>query len=126
MYRFHAFVSVCFLGILLTSCGIGGANTNVTGRWEQDNNPINDGAYVIMTLSQSGNDVLGSAFAGANGGPVVGQIRGNSLSLTSTENGDVVLKVNATVNGDAMTGTALYTLFGGANPVEFSLQRVSQ
>ncbi len=118
---------VCLLLLLpiflLSACSMTTADVN--GTWEEVEGSDN-GAFVIMTLSQAGTTVTGSVFAGLVGANVRGEISGNSFTFNSLDPfpPESTMLVTGQVNGSTMTGTASYAHPDfGPDTVSFTLQK---
>lgn len=69
----------------------------------------------VLTLTQSGNTVSGTANLAGPTGPVTGTINGNTLTLTGTLRDNqgytsVITSWNSTISGSSMSGTIGYSL----------------
>ena len=107
----------CFLAFALTCgllliCGMAAAAdepAKVAGTWEVSSQGRNGPMTQTLTITQDGGKIKGTLTSPRGDAPFEGTVDGNKVSFTikrETDNGTFVIEYSATVDGDAMKGTA--------------------
>jgi len=106
---FLAFALTC--GVLLI-CGVAAAAdepAKVAGTWEVSSQGRNGPMTQTLTITQDGGKIKGTLTSPRGDANFEGAVEGNKVSFTikrETDNGTFVIEYSATVDGDAMKGTA--------------------
>jgi len=107
----------CFLAFALTCgllliCGMAVAAdepAKVAGTWEVSSQGRNGPMTQTLTITQDGGKIKGTLTSPRGDANFEGTVEGNKVSFTikrETDNGTFVIEYSATVDGDAMKGTA--------------------
>jgi hypothetical protein len=107
----------CFLAFALTCgllliCGMAAAAdepAKVAGTWEVSSQGRNGPMTQTLTITQDGGKITGTLTSPRGDANFEGTVTGNKVAFTvkrETDNGTFVIEYSATVDGDAMKGTA--------------------
>jgi hypothetical protein len=108
----------CFLAFALT-CGVlmicaaqakaADETAQVAGTWEVSSQGPNGPMTQTLALQQDGGKIKGTMTGRRGEAPLEGTVTGNKIAFTvkrETPNGTFTIEYSATVDGDAMKGTA--------------------
>ncbi len=113
MKRIACFLTFALTCGLLLICGVAVAAdqpANVAGTWEVSSQGRNGQPMTqTLTVQQDGGKITGTLTSPRGDANFEGTVTGNKVAFTikrETDNGTFVIEYSATVDGDAMKGTA--------------------